>query len=115
MIMTDYTVPADDAGQVDLMYASALNVAKASPAVKVPLQFKHAMTQVRFKAKAKGDGVFIDVKENGIKLRNLESKGTFTLSAAGAASWSITEGNLTEYTAVSPRPRKSPMRKQKSL
>lgn len=36
MIMTDYTVPADDAGQVDLMYASALNVAKASPAVKVP-------------------------------------------------------------------------------
>ena len=35
------------------MYASALNVAKASPAVKVPLQFKHAMTQVRFKAKAK--------------------------------------------------------------
>ena len=35
MIMTDYTVPADDAGQVDLMYASALNVAKASPAVKV--------------------------------------------------------------------------------
>ena len=38
MIMTDYTVPADDAGQVDLMYASALNVAKASPAVKVPLQ-----------------------------------------------------------------------------
>ena len=65
MIMTDYTVPADDAGQVDLMYASALNVAKASPAVKVPLQFKHAMTQVRFKAKAKGDGVFIDVKENG--------------------------------------------------
>ena len=102
MIMTDYTVPADDAGQVDLMYASALNVAKASPAVKVPLQFKHAMTQVRFKAKAKGDGVFIDVKENGIKLRNLESKGTFTLSAAGAASWSITEGNLTEYTAVFP-------------
>jgi len=60
------------------------------------------MTQVRFKAKAKGDGVFIDVKENGIKLRNLESKGTFTLSAAGAASWSITEGNLTEYTAVFP-------------
>ena len=102
MIMTDYTVPADDAGQVDLMYASALNVAKASPAVKVPLQFKHAMTQVRFKAKAKGDGVFIDVKENGIKLSNLKSKGTFTLSAAGAASWSITEGNLTEYTAVFP-------------
>ena len=42
------------------------------------------------------------MKENGIKLSNLKSKGTFTLSAAGAASWSITEGNLTEYTAVFP-------------
>lgn len=52
MIMTDYTVPADDAGQVDLMYASALNVAKASPATEGPPLFCVSRGGARFRRRA---------------------------------------------------------------
>lgn len=60
-----------------------------------------------FQGQGQGDGVFIDdVKENGIKLSNLKSKGTFT-SGRRRCQLEHYCRNLTEYAAVFPRPRKS--------
>lgn len=101
MIFTDYTISQAAATQEDFMYTPALNVAKATPAVAVPLTFHHAMTQILFKARVKSDAnLYVDIEENGISLHNIGSKGTFTLAAAGTAGWSATSTPIV-YTAPS--------------
>lgn len=101
MIFTDYTVSATVSDQEDFMYTSALNVAKATPAVAVPLTFHHAMTQILFKARVKSDAnLYVDIDANGISLHNINSKGTFMLAAAGTAGWSAISTS-TIYTVPS--------------
>lgn len=101
MIFTDYTVPTAEANQNDFMYASALDVSKATPAAAVPLIFHHALTQVRFSIRAIASNMFIDVEANGVRLNNIYSKNTFTLGADAAAAWGTTPATPVAYTVTS--------------
>lgn len=101
MIFTNYEVPATAASQEDFMYAIALDVEKATPAIAVPLMFHHAMTQILFKARVRTDAnLYVDIAENGITLNNIDSKGTFMLAADGIPSW--TTGTLEPRTYAVP-------------
>lgn len=101
MVFTDYTVPTAEADQLDFMYASSLDVAKATPAAAVPLIFHHALTQIHFAARAKASNLFVDVEKNGIQLHNIFSKNTFTLGADATAAWGATAASPVNYTVTS--------------
>ena len=94
----DYTVPAEEADQVDLMYAVATNQTKPSDKNSVTMSFKHALTQVHFAIGTSATNLFVDVEENGIQIHNLKNTGTFASSietwtlnsAATPASYTVT-------------------------
>ena len=81
----EYTVPALEANQVDLMFAEAIGVAKQDPVAAVNLPFKHALTQVHFAIATKTDRLKIEVEANGIDINRIHSGGVFE---ASTASWS---------------------------
>ncbi|MEG1564220.1 MAG: fimbrillin family protein, partial [Bacteroides sp.] len=113
MKFTDYTVPTtstttpttDFAKQKDFMYASALEKTTSSDGVnagKLTLTFKHALTQILFKAKTNQSNLYVDIQENGIELCNIQSKGTFALTktAPTTPSWALaTPAVHANYTA----------------
>jgi len=86
---------SDDTGtDVDLMYACASAQTKSSNATKVPLYFKHALSQLVFKGKLSESTLSVDVKN--VEIHNIASSGTFsfanattTSSSAGAGSWTV--------------------------
>ena len=81
----NYTVPALEGNQVDLMFAEAKGVAKAEQVAAVNLPFKHALTQVHFAIATKTDRLKIDVEASGIDINRINSVGEF---AASTAVWS---------------------------
>ncbi len=101
----DYTVAAAESGQVDLMFASALNVTKPAGNNAVTLIFRHALTQVHFKVGTLNQGLFIDIAPNGIVINNIMSKANFTLpspitnngwnSWSTSANYTVTSDNIT--------------------
>lgn len=96
----DYTVPAEEADQVDLMYAVATNQTKPSDKNSVTMSFKHALTQVHFAIGTSATNLFVDVEENGIQIHNLKNTGTF---ASSTETWTLNpDVALTEYTVTSP-------------
>ena len=108
----EYTVPAEEAKQVDLMYASALEQTKPTDKNSVTLPFKHALTQVHFKVGTKTTNLKVDIAENGIQIHNLKNSGSFntktetwTLDATTAA-YTVTSdavtGNYTDGTEANP-------------
>lgn len=77
--ITDFTVK-DNNTQVDLLVASALGKTKEQ---RTPLVFKHALTQIVFKAmKVAGSG--LNVKINDVDIVNINNKGTFYSTNAPA-------------------------------
>ncbi|HAC20803.1 MAG TPA: fimbrillin family protein [Porphyromonadaceae bacterium] len=97
----DYTVPTDEAKQVDVMFASATGQTKAAGTNAVNLSFKHALTQVHFAVATKTSSLKIDIAPNGITINNIKSTGTFTLpTAANANGWELTD-DKTSYTVTS--------------
>ena len=99
----NYTVPALEADQVDLMFAEAKDVAKAETVVPVNLPFKHALTQVHFGIATKTDRLKIDVAANGIIINKIKNKGTFTATSekwataadASDANYTVTSTEIT--------------------
>ena len=87
LILT-YTVPATEAEQVDLMYASALDQSKPAENNSVTLPFKHALTQVNFKIGTKTTNLKVDVEANGIQIHNLKNSGTFSTKNE---TWTLTD------------------------
>ncbi|MCF2603165.1 fimbrillin family protein [Parabacteroides distasonis] len=73
---------------VDLMYAYALQQKKSDTQNgEITLQFKHALSQVLFKAKKRDENLRVEIKS--IEIANVYGRGTFsfpTLSTSGA--WS---------------------------
>ncbi len=74
----DYTVESSTENYYDLIYALREDVEcpEESP-YSVELPFRHALTQVGFKAK---NSLGVDVKVYGIEIHNLKYSGTFTVS-----------------------------------
>ena len=100
----NYTVPAEEADQVDLMYAVATNQTKPSDKNSVTMPFKHALTQVHFAIGTSATNLFVDVEENGIQIHNLKNTGTFASSTetwtlnpdAAPASYTVTSDAINE-------------------
>lgn len=68
---------ANETFNYDLMYATAFNYDKNTNDSKVKLTFKHALTQVIFKALT-ADSTMIGIVRS-LKIRNLKNCGTFTI------------------------------------
>lgn len=96
-----YTASTTNSEQVDVMYASKLNVTKTSDAGTVPLVFKHALSQIVFKGKAEAEAVKVRIKS--IKVHNLKKTGTFTFPTAETATssahgtWALTGDATADY------------------
>lgn len=89
--VTDYTVDADITKQVDFMYAPTTaeitwDGQQATPMAPVQFAFKHALSQVKFSAKSKGDfSKMYTVKITGVTVKQVNSIGTLTI---GTDTWS---------------------------
>ena len=95
----NYTVPAEETNQVDLMYAVATNQTKPDNGNSVTMPFKHALTQVHFAIGTSATNLFVDVEENGIQIHNLKNTGTF---ASSTEAWTLnTEATPASYTVTS--------------
>lgn len=101
MVFKDYMISPKEEDQQDLMYAVALKKNKESDAGKVPLLFKHALTQIHFNARVEGNNMCVDIASNGIKLHNINSKGTFSVNNT-IVKWEPASSKvLQEYTVSS--------------
>lgn len=95
--ITDFTVNSDAAKQVDLLYASTQNVSSGT----VGINFKHALSQVCFKASKSNSNISVTIKSVGIG--GLYDKGTYTLPSTTSETtgkWSSlanSETGLAEY------------------
>lgn len=78
---TGFTVEDNVNAQVDFIYATANSTKTSSP---VPLTFKHALSQVVFKAKNNSKN--IDVAIDAVKVCYLNSKGDFSITNAQTPS-----------------------------
>lgn len=74
-----YTVPAVEANQVDLMFASATGQSKPTGSNAVQLNFKHALTQIHFKVATKTERLKVDIEADGIQIHNINSVANFVL------------------------------------
>lgn len=84
---TDFAPATDVASQVDLLYAVAADKSKPTgTATDVMLNFRHALSQVVFKAKNTNPNLYVEIY--GVSVCQINSKGTFTFPTAS------TDGNI---------------------
>lgn len=73
-----FTVAADPINQKDLIYAVAPNKTKSANANGVALNFRHALSQIEFRAKNLNENIYVVI--DGVKVCNLEGgTQTYTL------------------------------------
>ena len=76
----NFTVNTDQASQVDLLYAVNKGETKANhEASPVSINFRHALSQIVFKAKNTNDNLKVIVK--GVTIANIKKAGDFTYPA----------------------------------
>ena len=78
---------------MDVMYALAKNQSKMDNNGVVPLKFKHALCQVKFKAIKSERTRLINVEVKGMKLCSVSSSEMFTLPQLGEEKGSWTDNN----------------------
>ena len=97
----NYTVPDEEANQVDLMYAVAKDQTKPTDKNSVTMPFKHALTQVHFAIGTSATNLYVDVAANGIQIHNLKNAGTLTtVTGLETDIWTGLTGSAT-YTVTS--------------
>ena len=82
-IASTVAIPVNVEEQVDLLYAGANKVDKADNDGDVPLTFKHALSQIVFKGKLKGDGAVTKATVKQISLVNINSAGVVNFTSEG--------------------------------
>lgn len=106
----NYTVPAAEADQVDVMYASAMAVGKPASGNSVNMPFKHALTQLHFRIATKAERLKIDIAANGVAINQVMGTGVLSLTAHNTswsnlstpANYTVTSEAITgEYTGLS--------------
>lgn len=75
-------ITADGMKNADVMYAIAKNQTKTTTDGKVTMQFKHALSQVLFKARIAENQPKLKVEINSVKVDCFNSAGTFTFPTA---------------------------------
>lgn len=73
---TGYTVQATPETQKDFIYAAKLNVAKTNSAVE--LNFRHALSQIEFKAQNKNNKIYVEIDQ--VQVVNVNSVGDITIT-----------------------------------
>lgn len=89
-VLSGYAPVLDVDQQIDIVYAHT-RASKANNAASVPLEFKHALSQVGIVAKNTNEAY--DIKIKAIRLKNVAGEGDFYL---GTGSW-ITDGTSVSY------------------
>lgn len=74
-----YTVEDAVSAQTDFIYAATKDASKGTDG-KVTLNFRHALSQVEFKARNENNKIY--VKIDAVKVVNVKNSGTFTISDA---------------------------------
>ena len=94
----NFTVNTDQASQVDLLYAVNKGEKKAEhEASPVSINFRHALSQIVFKAKNTNDNLKVIVK--GVKIANIKKAGDFTYpDAATTVHNNSTTGSIVATT-----------------
>ena len=99
----NFSVASAVGSQVDLLYAVKKGQAKPETDTPVKLNFRHALSQIVFKAKNESENIFVQIK--GVKVMNVKNSGTYTfptttdpnLPTSGAAdsenrgSWNLAD------------------------
>lgn len=100
----NFTVESAVGSQVDLLYA--VKTGQTKKETPVTLNFRHALSQIVFKARNESDNIFVQIQ--GVKVMNVKGSGTYTfptastdpnLPSADAAnsndrgSWALTNDN----------------------
>ncbi len=112
----NYTVHTDVANQEDVVYAAAKNKLKSS-GTTVNLNFRHALSQVVFKAKNTNPNLYVEIE--GVSICNLDGDGDYTFGSAatddkmehvdsnheqstyqngGRGTWNLGTSTLTDYS-----------------
>ena len=96
--ITNFTVNTDQSQQVDLLYAVNKDEKKADhEASPVSINFRHALSQIVFKAKNTNENLKVIVK--GVKIANIKKAGDFTYpDAATTAHNNSTTGSIVATT-----------------
>ena len=94
--ITNFTVNTNQGDQVDLLYAVNKGEKKADhEASAVNINFRHALSQIVFKAKNTNENLKVIVK--GVKIGNIKEAGNFTYP-----SQSTTTHNTSETGSIAP-------------
>lgn len=95
-----YTIPNTIADQEDLLVATQLDMTKANTGGLIAINFKHALSQLYFKAKLIGTGYKAVIRS--IKVVGATNSNTFTYNVSGtgvgAGSWGATPSGAVNYT-----------------
>ena len=96
------TMPTTNDKQTDFMFSSLMASTRNKTNNIVKFNFKHIFTYLRFQSKL--SNADIDVTIHSIKLHNLKSTGTFTMSntVANAGDWTIDDNAYADYEFVLP-------------
>jgi hypothetical protein len=95
-----YTVDTDAANQKDILYAEAVNQTKAANQQSgITLNFRHAMSQIAFRAKVKHQSLKVEITE--IAIHNVNSTGVFTFPVYSGTKYSTTPQVTDTYTTDS--------------
>ena len=74
----NFTVESAVGSQVDLLYAVKKGETKETTPVQ--LNFRHALSQIVFKARNESENIFVQIK--GVKVMNVKGSGTYTFPTA---------------------------------
>lgn len=97
--ITNYTVKTNVSEQEDILYAAALNKTKAQDGNSpVTMNFRHAMSQIVFKAKNINPRLYVKVSE--VRVCHLANSGSFTFNQSTEAPFVDHEGVNTNSNAT---------------
>ena len=85
--ITNFTVNANQSQQVDLLYA--VNKGETKKETAVNINFRHALSQIVFKAKNTNDNLKVTVK--GVTIANIKKAGDFTYPTQATTTQNTSE------------------------
>lgn len=98
-----FKLPTVNAQQQDFMFSSLMAQTRTSTNNIIKFNFKHMFSYLRFQSKL--SNADIDVTIHSVKLHNLKSTGTFTLSntVANTGDWTLDANEYDTYEFVLPK------------
>ncbi len=91
----NYTIATKVDDQLDLIYAVENASRPATAGAQTPINFRHALSQVMFKAKNTNKNIYVEIQN--VEIRNIASQGTYKFKATGETT-TTTPGHAGEGT-----------------